>query len=110
MLTRFALALALLLPTAAFANQEKETACALQGDMVAQIQQARLDRVSKAKVVPKLMAANPSWPASVETAMPGLVNWIYEQRRRDLRNVALGPAVQQQCLDNWDQIKQLSGS
>ncbi len=111
MLSRFACVLACTVSAGAvFAQAEKETVCAVQGDIVAAIQQARLDRVSKDKVIPTITAANPDWPSSAQTAMPSLVNWIYEQRRRDLRKVELGPLTKQQCLDNWDQLKTLSGS
>lgn len=109
MLIRVAFVMALLVPNAAFALGKEET-CALQREVVAQIQQARLDRVSEGDVIPNLMAANPDWPESVSGAMPNLVSWIYQQRRRDLRKVELGPVVQQQCLDNWEQLKSLSGS
>lgn len=94
----------------AFAAQSKEEVCSLQGDIVSAIQEARLDRVPQDKVVGKVMAANPEWPQKVEGAMPGLVNWIYEQKRRDLKKADLGDAAQQQCLDNWEQIKTLYGS
>ena len=87
--------------------QEKETACALQGDVVGAIQQARLDRVKEAEVVPTLMAANPSWEPMAE-AMPQMVAWIYGLKRRELRGVELGPVAEAQCLDSWDQIQALT--
>ena len=93
-----------------FAAQTKEEVCALQGDIVTAIQEARLDRVPQDKVVGKVMATHPEWPQNVEGAMPGPVNWIYEQKRRDLKKADLGATTQQQCLDNWDQIKTLYGS
>ena len=111
MFTRSVLSFALLaLPGTAFAQQSKEAACGLQGEIVASIQQARLDRVSKDNVVATVLADNPEWPASVENAMPPLVAWIYDQRRRDLKKVNLSDTVKTQCLENWDQLQSLSQS
>lgn len=108
MLARMALITALALPGAALAKQSKEEACALQGNVMSAIQQARLDRVSKAKVIPTVYDANPDWPESMKSALPGMVDWVYSMKRRDLRKVQLGPVTQQQCLDNWDALQDLA--
>ena len=110
MLIRTVLILSFLSLAAPVVAQSKEDSCARQAKVVSAIQQARLDRVSKDDVVPKLMAANPDWPAAMEQAMPAIVEWIYSQRRRDLRKVNLGAASQAQCLDNWDAIQSLNGT
>lgn len=88
---------------------EKEDTCKLQGDIMGAVQQARLDRVGKGKVIDTVIAANPEWPAGVETAMPQVVDFVYSQKRKDLKNVDLGATAQTQCLESWDQIKELQG-
>lgn len=89
---------------------EKEDICKLQGEIMSAIQQARLDRVSKSKVVGKVMEDNPEWPAKLEDeALPQLVDFIYAMKRRDLKDVDLQVVTEQQCLDNWEQIKAMQG-
>ncbi len=87
--------------------QSKEEACALQAEVVSAIQTARLDRVRQADVVPTLTAANPDWPEAMAQALPPLVDWIYSQKRRDLRDVDLGAQSKTQCEENWDQLQAL---
>lgn len=108
MLIRFTCAFALLLPIATFAAQSKEEACALQGNVVGAIQQARLDRVKQADVIPTIYEANPEWPSGMKEALPGMIDWVYSMKRRDLRKVDLGPVTQTQCLENWDQLQSLN--
>lgn len=108
MLIRFACAFAILLPTVGLAAQSKEDACALQGDVVGAIQQARLDRVDQAEVIPTIYAANPDWPDAMKEALPGMVDWVYSMKRRKLRKVELGPVTETQCLENWDALQALS--
>ncbi len=103
-----ALALGAILAMPAYAG-EKEDTCKLQGEVMAAVQQARLDRVSKKKVVETVIAANPEWPAGMEAAMPQVVDFVYEQKRKDLKNVDLGETAEAQCLESWDQIKAMQG-
>ena len=88
---------------------EKEDTCKLQGVIMGAVQQARLDRVGKNKVVETVIAANPEWPAGIEGAMPQVVDFVYSQKRKDLKNVDLGESTEAQCLESWDQIKKLQG-
>ena len=104
---RTALAFILCLGATPSFAQSKDETCALQGDVVGAIQQARLDRVNRDQVVPTLVAANPEWD-KMSAAMPQMVEWIYSLKRRDLRGVELGPVAQAQCLENWDQIQALT--
>lgn len=110
MLTRIAVVCALTFSAAPVFAKSAEESCAFQAQVVSAIQTARLNRVRKDDVVPSLMGANPTWPKAMEQAMPALVDWIYDQRRRDLKNVDLGAASKQQCIDNWDQIQNLTQS
>ena len=98
---------ALLAPGAAVAAQSKEEACALQGEVIGAIQQARLERVREADVIPTIFDANPGWPASMKEALPPMVSWVYAMKRRDLRGVDLGPVTVTQCLENWNALQQL---
>lgn len=107
MFTRFLLVAALAFPALPGLAQSKEEACRQQGDLVGAIQQARLDRVRQAEVVPTLVAANPEWEKLSE-AMPQMVEFVYGLKRRDLRKVALGPVTEAQCLQNWDQLQALT--
>jgi hypothetical protein len=90
------------------AAAEKEEACRLQADVVAAVQQARLDRVKQDKVIDTVFEANPDWPAAMRDAMPPTVDWVYSMKRRDLRKVELGPVAETQCLDNWDAVQALT--
>ncbi len=110
MLIRIAVVCALTFSSAPAFAKSAEESCEFQARIVSAIQKARLNRVRRDDVVPKLIAANPNWPAAMEQAMPALVDWIYDQRRRDLKDVDLGAVSKQQCIDNWDQIQNLTQS
>ncbi|MEO9819626.1 MAG: hypothetical protein ABJQ34_08645 [Paracoccaceae bacterium] len=108
MLTRIAVVCALTFSAAPVFAKSAAESCSFQARVVGAIQTARLNRVPKDDVVPGLMEANPSWPKTMEQAMPALVDWIYDQRRRDLKDVDLGAVSEQQCIDNWDRIQNLT--
>ena len=108
MLVRTVLAIAL--ATTALPAVAQDAECSFQAGVVGAIQKARLDRISKDRVVPGLLEANPNWPDSMEAALPGLVDWIYSQRMRDLRKTDLAAVSKQQCLDNWEQLQALGKS
>ena len=108
MLTRIAVVCALTVSAAPVFAKSAAESCSFQASVVGAIQTARLNRVPKNDVVPTLLSANPSWPKAMEQAMPALVDWIYDQRRRDLKDVDLGAVSEQQCIDNWDKIQNLT--
>ena len=97
----------ILLSTPALAQETKEVSCGYQADVVRSIQQARLDRVKEPDVVGAIADSNPSWPPNYNAAIPQLISWVYEQKKRDLRKMDLGGILYQQCVDNWDQIQAL---
>ena len=97
----------ILLSTPALAQETKEESCSYQADVVKAIQQAWLDRVKESDVAGTIAASNPSWPTNYNAAIPQLVSWVYEQKKRDLRKKDLGGILYQQCVDNWDQIQAL---
>ncbi|MEM6372859.1 MAG: hypothetical protein AAF727_08790 [Pseudomonadota bacterium] len=97
-MTRFALILA----TAAFATpalaQDKEESCGYQAEVVNAIQQARLDRVSEREVQAHILGQSPEWPEQYNNAIPLITPWVYEQKRRVIRNEDLGEAWNELCL------------
>ncbi|TCL09926.1 hypothetical protein BXY66_1993 [Shimia isoporae] len=104
--TALALGVTLVMPASA---GEKEDTCKLQGEVMGAVQQARLERVKQGDVVDTVMAANPDWPASMAAAMPQVVDFVYSQKRKDLKKVDLSQTAEAQCLESWDQIKQMQG-
>ncbi|HBS51111.1 MAG TPA: hypothetical protein DEA05_13990 [Rhodobacteraceae bacterium] len=97
----------LALPVAAPAAEDKETSCAFQGQVMAAVRQARLDRVPQGDVLDTILAADPAWPAQYNNAIPQLTAHVYALKMRDVRQTDLGALMQQQCLANWDQIQQM---
>lgn len=88
----------------------KEDSCNYQGQVMAAVQQARLDRVSEEDVQETLLAANPDWPAQFSNAIPQLAAHVYTIKRRDLRKNDLGEIFEAQCLASWDQIQAITKS
>jgi hypothetical protein len=87
-----------LLAAPALAQVTKEESCGYQADVVAAIQQARLDRV-KERDLPKYIAGtNPTWPSNYNAAIPLMAPWVYEQKRRDIRKKDLAGAWKELCL------------
>jgi hypothetical protein len=96
---------ACLLATPLLAAQSKEESCGYQAQVISAIQKARLDRVKKEDVAATIAASGPSWPDNYNAAIPQLTEFVYDQKRRDLKKTDLGANLRQQCLDNWDQIQ-----
>lgn len=96
---RFALAAALTLTAApVFAQETKEESCTFQAEVVAAIQQARLDRVGERDVAAHIAAQDPTWPEKYNNAIPLITPWVYEQKRRIVRNEDLSAAWAELCL------------
>ena len=93
-----ALAMLAVAATPALAQETKEESCALQAQVVAAIQQARLDRVAEREVSDHILAQNPTWPEKYNNAIPLIVPWVYEQKRRTIRNESLADAWSELCL------------
>ena len=98
-----------LLATPAFSAAElgKEESCKYQGQVMAAVQQARLDRVAEDKVEETIRASDPEWPENFSNAIPQLTQHVYQMKRRDLKNVDLGDVFETQCVQNWDQIQEM---
>ena len=101
---RIALAAALL-AAPAYASETKEESCKYQGQVMAAVQQARLDRVKQEEVEQVILDSEPEWPERFSNAIPQLAAHVYTMKRRDLRDVDLGVVLEEQCLQNWDQIQ-----
>ncbi|TMV08043.1 hypothetical protein FGK63_11395 [Ruegeria sediminis] len=94
---RLALA-ATLLASPLAAAETKQQSCQYQADVVAAIQQARLDRVKERQVPQAIADTNPSWPENYNAAIPLITPWVYEQKMRDVREKDLGAAWLELCL------------
>ena len=97
-MTRFALILA----TAAFATpafaEDKEETCGYQAQVVTAIQAARRDRVAERNVRDHILAQSPTWPEKYNNAIPLITPWVYEQKRRVIRDEDLGAGWNELCL------------
>ncbi|MGR3615698.1 MAG: hypothetical protein ACU0BB_06620 [Paracoccaceae bacterium] len=96
-----------LLAAPAWAADKKEDACKYESQVMAAVQQAREDRVAQDKVAEHIAATDPSWPAQYSKAIPELANFIYAQKKRDLRKTDFGAIWQEQCLVTWDQRQEM---
>ncbi|MEM1004815.1 MAG: hypothetical protein AAF496_11485 [Pseudomonadota bacterium] len=94
---RVALAFAMM-ATPLVAAETKEQSCQYQADVVAAIQQARLDRVKERDVPQAVADSGPGWPENYNAAIPLIAPWVYEQKMRDVRNKDLGAAWLELCL------------
>jgi hypothetical protein len=94
---RIAIAAALL-ATPLAAAETKEQSCRYQADVVAAIQQARLDKVKERDVVEAVAETSPTWPENYNAAIPLITPWVYEQKMRDVRKKDLGAAWLELCL------------
>ncbi|MBQ4826266.1 hypothetical protein J4729_17155 [Leisingera sp. HS039] len=101
---RIALAAALL-AAPAYASETKEQSCKYQGQVMAAVQQARLDRVKQEEVEQVILDREPEWPEAFSNAIPQLAQHVYAMKRRDLKDADLGALFEEQCLQNWDQIQ-----
>ncbi len=87
-----------LLASPGFAADTLEQSCAYQAQVVAAIQVARLDRVKERDVPAAIAATNPDWPENYNAAIPHMVPWVYEMKRRVVRNEDLSAAWSELCL------------
>ncbi|MEM9575916.1 MAG: hypothetical protein AAF999_02755 [Pseudomonadota bacterium] len=108
---RFVIALALTsFGAPVLAEASKEESCRYQGQVMAAVQKARMDRVSKDKAASEILASGPTWPDEYSNAITPMVEQVYSMKRRDLRKNDLGALFEQQCLANWDQIQAMKKS
>ncbi|MBI6629872.1 hypothetical protein JAO82_08240 [Pontibaca sp. S1109L] len=96
-MVRLALALTLLVTPALATGSDKES-CAHQADIVAAIQQARLNNVAEADVGQTILADPPTWPENYNAAIPVITPWVYEQNLDELRDQDLAAIWNEMCL------------
>ena len=97
-MVRFAIVLSVALAGAAPAvAASKEESCNYQAQVVAAVQNARLNKVRERKVQAHV-EANATWPAEYNTAIPLVAPWVYEMKMKDVRTQNLGQAWQELCL------------
>ena len=90
--------LACLLTTPAFAAETKAESCGYQSDVVAAIQKARLDRVKEREVPAAIAATNPTWPESYNAAIPLITPWVFEKKRKVIRDEDLSAVWKELCM------------
>lgn len=90
--------LACLMASPVLAADSKAVSCGYQADVVAAIQKARLDRVKEQNVASAIQATSPGWPENYNAAIPLIAPWVYQQKRRDIRNKDLGAVWKELCL------------
>lgn len=72
--------------------------CKYQGQVVAAIQTARLERVKEADLAEHIASTNPEWPDRYNNAIAVLGGPIYDLKRRDIKSVDLGQQWNDACI------------
>ncbi len=103
---RYVLA-ACLVAMPALADDSKEVSCGYEAQVMAAVQQARLDRVKKESVAQHIAESSPTWPDNYNAAIPQMTEFVFGQKRKDLRKQDLGELWKQQCLATWDQRQEM---
>lgn len=80
------------------AQESKEFSCGHQADIVAAIQQARLEGIAESAAEAHVLAASPTWPDAFNPAVPLVVPWVYSVPLSDLEDSDLGEIWQASCL------------
>lgn len=94
---RFAI-LASFVAAPVMAADTPEQSCAYQAQVVAAIQTARLERVKERDVPAAIAATNPAWPENYNAAIPHMTPWVYEMKRRVLKQEDLSAVWNELCL------------
>ena len=89
------------------AQVTKSDVCGNMALVASAIQKARLDKVKERDVTEVILASNPPWPERYNAAIVHMTPWVYQQKRRDLRNKDLGAAWNEVCQDNWEQLAEI---
>mgnify|MGYP001127355332 CR=1 FL=1 len=87
-----------LLAAPAFAAETQKESCGYQADVVAAIQQARLDRVKEREVPAAIAATNPTWPENYNAAIPLMAPWVYEKKRKVIKTEDLSAVWNELCM------------
>lgn len=103
---RLSVVLACLIGAPLFATEAKAEAkaetkaesCGYQAEVVAAIQKARLDRVKERNVPDAIARTNPAWPEKYNAAIPLITPWVFEKKRKVIRNEDLSAAWKELCM------------
>jgi hypothetical protein len=96
---RLSVVAALLVTGSAHAKSvSKADDCKYQGQVVAAIQTARLERVKEGDLAEHIASTNPEWPERYNNAIGVLGGPIYDLKRRDIKTVDLGMQWNDTCL------------
>lgn len=99
MIRTVAIAALLAVPFAtSVAADSKKQSCEYQAQVVAAIQQARLNKVKERDVAKTVLASNPSWPENYNAAIPLITPWVYEQKKSVIKDQNLSDAWMELCL------------
>ena len=82
----------------AFAQSEKEISCGYQAEVVAAVQQARLDRVKERDVQDKIVDGTQTWPRKFNAAIPLVTPWVFGLPMDQVRDNDLGEVWDELCL------------
>ena len=82
----------------ALGQTEKEVSCGYQSQVVAAIQQARIDKIAERDVQKAVLAKDPDWPENYNAAIPLIAPWVYELPMKQVRDNDLGDVWGELCL------------
>jgi len=81
------------------ASTQKREYCGHQGDIVAALSKAKLDRVPERQAEAHVLKSA-TWPAKYNVVVPIYVGEVYKLNRKDLKNTDLGAQWRDACLAN----------
>lgn len=86
------------LPGAGFADLAQQKSCSHQAMIVDAIKAARLAFVAERNVEAHVLKTSPPWPEAYNAAIPLMTPWVYEMRRRDVRQTDLARLWMTKCM------------
>ena len=78
--------------------ETKAQSCAFQADVVNAVRTARIERVKEKDVEAAVLATEPGWPEKYNKVIPLVTPWVYEMKRRAVKEQDLGAAWTEFCL------------
>ncbi|KEJ89281.1 hypothetical protein [Sulfitobacter donghicola] len=87
-----------LLSVPAVAETAKEKDCGYQGDVVASVQAARIERVGEKKLAAHIAETSPEWPEKYNAIVPLVAPWVYGMKMAEVKSADLAAAWKELCL------------
>lgn len=81
------------------ASTQKREFCTIQGDIVAALSQAKLDRVPEKKAAAHV-TKGATWPSKYNAAVPIYVGEVYKLKRKVLRETDMAANWRNACMEN----------